>query len=120
MAKEKFSEMLCCDSSSAPGSELCIARGSDRWSMPQNPQQALPLYSPPVILDKAEHLVWKLLPYQLKSHKITWSHERLEMETLRWYDKNYVLLFKVHDDFMEKGFKSQNSITIGLFTSLGD
>lgn len=65
MAKEKFSEMLCCGSGSAPGSKLCTGRGSDRWCVHQKPQQALPLYSPPVVLDKAEHLVWKLLPYHL-------------------------------------------------------
>lgn len=65
MAKEKFSEMLCCGSSSAPGSKFCTGRGSDRWCVHQKPQQAHPLYSPPVVLDKAEHLLWKLLPYHL-------------------------------------------------------
>lgn len=63
----------------------------------------------------------KTFTISLKSHKITWSKWRLEMEILRWYDKNYVLLLRyMMVCFMEKGFESQNSITIGLFISLGD
>lgn len=88
MAKESFSEMSCCGSSIALGSKLSTERGSDQWFVYGIPLPALPLHSPPAILDDDEYLVWKLLLYHLikvlQSHLKSWE---VETGILRWYDK---------------------------------
>lgn len=51
MAKEFFSEILCCGLNTALGSKLSTVRGSGQWFL-YYALQGLPLYSLPVITDK--------------------------------------------------------------------
>lgn len=80
MAKGNFSEMLCCCLSIALGSKLSMERTSDSWLVHPIPLQAFPLYSPPIIPDKAEYWVWKLFPYHssfIKNHCWQFHGERV-------------------------------------------